>query len=103
MPFEKGRAKTGGRAAGTPNKHTQEVKNALREALETSHNDGATGYFLEVARDDPRTFMAAVGKLIPTAIESTHEVKNTITVRKYSGGRERERKEKRTKSKEDAS
>lgn len=32
-PFKKGRAKTGGRKAGTPNKATESIKNLLNEKL----------------------------------------------------------------------
>lgn len=95
--YKAGRIKTGGRKPGVPNRNTQAVKDALKAALEASDDDGAEGYFLKISRDDPKTFMAAVGKLIPTAIESKHEVTNTVTVRKYSGGREREREKKSAK------
>lgn len=95
MTFQSGREKTGGRKAGTPNKHTQAVKDALRAALEASHEDGAEGYFLRLSRDDPKTFMGAVQKLIPTEVESKVETKNTITVRRFSSGREKESRRER--------
>ena len=88
MGFEKGHPKLGGRAKGTPNRHTQSVKDALRAALDQAHPDGAKGYFLDLARSDPRTFMGSVSKLIPTAIEAKVEHEQTVTIRKYSSGRE---------------
>ncbi len=34
MPFEKGRVKTGGRQAGTPNKFTKEIRDILKSVYE---------------------------------------------------------------------
>ena len=86
--FEKGHAKLGGRKKGTPNKLTP-VKEALRQALENAHEDGAQGYLLQVAQEHPQVFMSAVQKLIPTAVEATLETEQTVTVRRFGSGRKR--------------
>lgn len=57
-----------GRPKGSPNKVTKAVKDALRGALEASHEDGAEGFFLMLAKDDPKTFATLVGKLIPNEV-----------------------------------
>ena len=90
--FEKGHKKVGGRKKGTPNKATP-VKEALRRALENAHEDGAEGYLLELAREDPRVFMTAVLKLIPTSVETKVEHEQTVTVRRFGSGRQRGIKE----------
>lgn len=86
--FKKGRAKTSGRKAGTPNEHSNAVKNALRGALDNSHDDGAEGYFLKLSVDDPKTFVGAIRVLMSTTVEATVEHNNTVTVRRYSSGRD---------------
>ncbi|GAB3639713.1 hypothetical protein [Spirosoma arcticum] len=39
MSFEKGRAKTGGREAGTPNKAVKELRQQLQEIVQTTLNE----------------------------------------------------------------
>ncbi|MCR9093444.1 MAG: hypothetical protein NXI30_04450 [bacterium] len=60
---------SGGRKKGSQNKTTKAVKNALRDALEGAHEDGAEGYFKQLAKDDPALFVSLVRKLIPNQIE----------------------------------
>lgn len=87
MPYEKGHPKYGGRKKGTPNKYTQEVRDAVRQALEESHPEGPVGYLKQVARDDPAVFMGVVKKLIPNAIEAQVKQEQTVTVRRFGSGR----------------
>jgi len=58
--------KTGGRVAGTPNKATKAVKDAVIEAFELA---GGVGYLVQVAKDDPKTFLSIVAKVIPLQVE----------------------------------
>lgn len=64
-----------GRAKGTPNKTTLAVKQALSEALEAAHDDGAKGYFLKLSKEEPKVFGTLIGKLIPNEVVGhlTHE------------------------------
>ncbi|RVD26604.1 hypothetical protein, partial [Mesorhizobium sp. M4B.F.Ca.ET.017.02.2.1] len=55
----KGR-KTGGRVAGTPNKVTASIKEAVTEAFEKA---GGVDYLVKLATEDPRTFCGLVGKV----------------------------------------
>lgn len=74
-----------GRPPGSKNKITAAVKDALRGALESSHPDGAEGFFLELARDDPKTFSHLVAKLIPNEVQAEVKTENTITVIDLTG------------------
>lgn len=85
MPTRKpggiGTGKAGpGRPKGVPNKITKEVRDALREALESAHPDGAKGYFLEIAKTNPKVFMGAVQKLIPNVIEGELKAEAVLRV-----------------------
>jgi hypothetical protein len=54
--------KTGGRKAGTPNKATKALKDAILAALDEV---GGQQYLVTVAQEDPRTFCALLGKVLP--------------------------------------
>jgi hypothetical protein len=60
----KGR-KTGGRVAGTPNKNTTALKDAIMAALNTV---GGQAYLERVAKEDPRTFCTLLGKVLPMQV-----------------------------------
>lgn len=67
------RAKTGGRQAGTPNKITARVKEAVLKAAETvgkevNINDGLTGYCEKLAKEEPKAFSGLLAKLLPTQV-----------------------------------
>jgi len=83
MPFQKGRAKTGGRQAGTPNKVTREVKDALMTALERVNPED---YFEGLAHESPELFVRLVAKLIPQRQEHEHRVENVVNYQDYTGG-----------------
>jgi len=81
--FEKGREKTGGRAKGTPNVITREIKDALMTAVERV---GPEDYFEGLADSHPELFVRLVSKLIPQ--EQIVEVRSENVVRymDYTGG-----------------
>jgi hypothetical protein len=54
-----------GRPKGVPNKTTLEIKTAIIEAFEKA---GGVDYLVALAKDDPRTFCALVGKVIPLQV-----------------------------------
>lgn len=59
--------KTGGRTAGTPNKVTQAVKEAVQAAFDEV---GGVDYLVTVAKQDHKTFCALLGKVIPTQVNA---------------------------------
>ena len=65
MAKAKGSPKTGGRKPGSLNKIKLEVKAAIAAAFEEA---GGTEYLLSIAKEDPRTFCALLGKLVPTTV-----------------------------------
>lgn len=61
----KGTPKTGGRARGTVNKQTGQVKDMILKALS---NAGGVRYLTKQAKENPIAFMTLVGKVIPLQI-----------------------------------
>jgi hypothetical protein len=55
----------GGRKKGTPNKLTKDVKEALLNAFAKA---GGEDYLLSVAKADPKTFCALLGKAMPMQV-----------------------------------
>jgi hypothetical protein len=54
-----------GRQKGTPNALTASIKDAIHNAFEEL---GGMSYLVHVGRNDPRTFCALLGKLLPTKL-----------------------------------
>lgn len=59
--------KQGGRAPGTPNKQTRELKAMIEGALQKA---GGEAYLLRQAEDNPTAFLNLVSKLIPKDINA---------------------------------
>lgn len=62
-----------GRKAGTPNKTTKLLKEAILAAAEVRGSDGKgkdglTGYCLWLARKQPKSFAALLGRVLPMQI-----------------------------------
>lgn len=68
--------KTGGRQAGTPNRTTQAVKDAVVEAFDRA---GGVDYLVQLAKNDPRTFCGLIGKVIPLQVDATVDGQMTVT------------------------
>lgn len=66
----KGRPKTGGRAKGTTNKLTADVKAMVLEALDKA---GGVAYLLKQAQTNPNAFMTLVGKVLPLTLAGDPE------------------------------
>jgi hypothetical protein len=66
-----------GRPKGSPNKVTATLKEAI---LATFDSVGGVKYLSRVALDDPRTFCALLGRVLPMTVNavSSGEVKLTI-------------------------
>ena len=89
MPFVKGepRPANAGRRAGTPNKTTRAVKEALMRALEATREDGGEKFFTDLRDSDPKTFATLVSKLIPNQTHVTGDEGGPVVVIKdYTGG-----------------
>ena len=67
MPRPKGLPKTGGRKAGTPNRMTSQVREAILRAFDQV---GGEDYLVKVAQDDPKTFCTLLGRLIPAEVRA---------------------------------
>ena len=55
-----------GRAKGTPNKVTGELKDMIRQALDQA---GGVKYLVEQSNANPVAFMSLVGKILPKDIK----------------------------------
>lgn len=66
--LEAGRAKTGGRQKGTPNKVNALLKEDILEAAAAAHPEGRVGYLTEQAKENPVAFMTLLGKVLPMQI-----------------------------------
>ncbi len=68
--------KTGGRAAGTPNKTTAQVKEAILKAFEKV---GGATYLEKVAQEDPKTFCTLLGRVLPTELTGPDGAPTAVT------------------------
>lgn len=73
----KGRPKTGGRAKGTTNKLTADVKAMVLQALDKA---GGVAYLLKQAQTNPNAFMTLVGKVLPLTLSGDPENPVGVTV-----------------------
>lgn len=60
-----GRRKGSGRKAGTPNKTTSTLKEMILAALAKS---GGVDYLITQAEDEPKAFMALLGRVLPMQV-----------------------------------
>lgn len=79
MARPKGTPKTGGRAKGTPNKTTGQVKDMVLTAL---GNVGGVKYLERQANENPTAFMTLVGKVIPLQVagDPDNPVKSVVRI-----------------------
>lgn len=67
--------KTGGRAKGTPNKTTAELKEAILAAAELAGGkEGLIGYLKQQADKNPAPFMSLLGKVLPMQLNGSFDV-----------------------------
>lgn len=71
----KGKPKTGGRAKGTTNKLTADVKAMVLEALDKA---GGVSYLLTQAQSNPNAFLTLVGKVLPMQLQGDPDAPLTI-------------------------
>ena len=77
--------KTGGRQAGTPNRTTALLKEAIIAAAETEGDKGTgglQGYCQFLAREEPKAFATLLGKVLPLQLgaESGTECEINVTI-----------------------
>lgn len=77
--FEKGKVKTGGKKAGTPNKKTTLLKEMILTALDDA---GGIEYLKKQATNEPVAFLGLIGKILPKEIDANvkGEINGVITV-----------------------
>ncbi len=75
--YKEGRKKEGGRVKGTPNKTTVALKEAIMNAFEKV---GGEDYLVVVAKKDPKTFCALLGKVLPAEIKANLNIEGTIAI-----------------------
>lgn len=62
-----GRAKTGGRKKGSPNKVTKELKTMILGALD---ENGGQKYLSQQAQENPTAFLQLLGKILPNEMKA---------------------------------
>ncbi len=86
MSFKTGgqRPKGAGRAKGTPNQNTTDLKRMILTALT---NAGGVAYLTRTAKKDPKAFLTLVAKVLPSQIQAelTHSGVPTVEIRDYTG------------------
>lgn len=73
--------KVGGRVAGTPNKITASLKEAILGALKDC---GGQAYLLKVAKEDPKTFCTLLGRVLPLEVSGTNGAPIAVTITRFS-------------------
>ena len=86
MPTQIGRAKTGGRKKGTPNKITALLKDAILKAATDAGNGDLAKYLQTQAEKNPTAFLGLLGKVLPmqvggnpdNPVEMVHKIERII-------------------------
>jgi hypothetical protein len=66
--------KTGGRKAGTPNKITAALKEAILLAADNAGGEGGmVGYLTRQASENPPAFLSLLGKVLPMTVQGDAE------------------------------
>ena len=78
--------------AGRPKGSKDKVPLAIKEAILAAFNDpkvGGVDYLITLAKEDPKTFVGLLGRIIPKDINATVDGDLTIaTILKELGGKE---------------
>lgn len=64
----RGRLDGVGRAKGTPNKTTAQIKEMVVQAL---HEAGGVDYLVQQAKKNPKAFLALLGRVLPLQVAGT--------------------------------
>jgi hypothetical protein len=73
----------------------RELKDTILLALEKSHENGALGYLVDVAKRDHKTFCGLLGRVLPMTVagEKEQPLNTVTTIRLVAGSSERSRKQ----------
>ena len=74
---------------------TKELKDTILLALENSHENGALGYLVDVAKRDHKTFCGLLGRVLPMTVggEQEHPLNTVTTIRLVAGSSDRIREQ----------
>lgn len=78
----KGTPKTGGRTKGVVNKITGDLKGSVMDAFGKL---GGVAYLVTVGKEDPKTFCALLGKLLPMQVGSDPENPLAVIMKSLDG------------------
>lgn len=67
--------KTGGRQAGTPNKLTKTLKEAILASFDAV---GGEEYLIGVAETDPKAYLALLGRVLPSEVKANLTASGTL-------------------------
>ena len=86
--LEGNRAKTGGRAKGTPNKTTALLKDAILKAAANAGGgkNGLVAYLQKQADENPAPFLSLLGKVLPLQVSGGLDNQLTVVIRKFTDG-----------------
>lgn len=81
MARPKGGPRLGGRKKGTPNKQTAALKDAILEAAaKAGGKQGLVGYLEAQAGENPASFMALLGKVLPLQIAGQGDKSGALVI-----------------------
>lgn len=80
MPFKKGHKKVGGNKKGSQHKHTKELKEMIRNALDKV---GGEAYLMKQAKDNPTAFMTLIGKTLPLDVNAKADMAIKVEIVRF--------------------
>ena len=75
--FKPGHAKIGGRKAGTPNKTTVTLKDAILAAF---HKTGGVDYLVWLSKEHPSAYATLLGRVLPTEFDASLTAQVNVTI-----------------------
>ena len=75
--FKPGHAKIGGRKAGTPNKTTVALRDAIVAAF---HKTGGVDYLVWLSNEHPSAYATLLGRVLPTEFDASLTAQVNMTI-----------------------
>lgn len=82
MAFQKGHKRVGGKKKGSQHKHTKELKDMIRNALDKM---GGEKYLMKQAKDNPNAFLTLVGKTLPLDVNAKADMAIKVEIVRFGG------------------
>jgi hypothetical protein len=81
MKFKPGKPRpaNAGRKAGTPNRHTALLKDAILQAAAGAGGGDLVAYLQQQAKENPGPFLALLGKVLPLQVTGERDNPRAIT------------------------